>query len=51
MNVGDKVKYTVDTVEYFGIIIAKAGTSYKVSIFALGKVIESDGSDIELLAS
>lgn len=46
MNVGDKVKYTLDGTEYLGIIIAKKDSIYRVSIVALGKVIDSDGSDI-----
>lgn len=48
MNVGDKIKYTIDGIEYLGVIIIKdTNTSmYKVSIEGLGKVIESDGSDI-----
>lgn len=51
MNVGDKVKYTLDGIEYFGTIIVKdTNTSmYKVSIDGLGKVIESDGSDISAI--
>ena len=51
MNIGDKVKYTLDDVEYLGIIIANdtVNSIYKVSIVGLGKVIDSDGSDITKL--
>lgn len=49
MKVGDKVKYTKDDVEYLGLIIAKKDDIYSVSIFALGTVINTDGSDIEAL--
>lgn len=50
MNLGDKVIYTLDENKYLGIIIAIVDSIYKVSIIALGKVIDSDGSDIEKIA-
>ena len=49
MKIGDKVIYKVDDTEFLGIIIAKTANLFKVSILALGKVIDSDGSDLEVL--
>lgn len=51
VSIGAKVKYTVDDIEYLGIVIANdtVDNIYRVSIEGLGKVIESDGSDIEAI--
>lgn len=49
MSIGQKVIYTLDNKQYLGIIIMKDLNTnlYTVSIEGLGKVIITDGSDIE----
>lgn len=51
MKVGDKVKITIDDIEYYAIIVLKNTTTshYGVSIFATGVVVDSDGSNLTAL--
>jgi len=51
MKLGDLVKVTIDDVEYLAKIVSYNTTTqlYGCSIYALGKVLELEASDIDTL--